>query len=180
MECKLDADITDEDPLILEWIATARELAEESTGQVFIDSHWELSLSEFPCNGHIRLPKGPLIGVVGISYRDREEVFQLLDPANYVEVFDNPPAIVWNSNAPCWPVTRCTPGAVRIELRMGYDSGGSPGDASRVPRLAKKAIRMMVAHWYENREAVATETRNTPTEMPYGFADLLQPLRIIF
>ncbi len=80
-----------------------------------------------------------------------------------------------------WPVVSpYSPGGVVLELRMGYASNHSPDDASRVPNLAKQAIRMMVGHWYENRESVATETRNAPTVMPYGFEDLLQPLRIIF
>ena len=38
----------------------------------------------------------------------------------------------------------------------------------------KQAIRMMVAHWYDNRSAVATG--QTPTEVPLGVEALISPM----
>jgi len=38
----------------------------------------------------------------------------------------------------------------------------------------KQAIRMMVAHWYDNRPAVATG--QTPTEVPLGVEALISPM----
>lgn len=47
-----------------------------------------------------------------------------------------------------------------------------------VPEKAKQAVRLLCAHYYENREAALTSmTGASALEMPLGVADLLRPLR---
>lgn len=49
--------------------------------------------------------------------------------------------------------------------------------AADVPGNLKQAIRMLVAHWYENRETVVVGT--ITSEVQFGVDQLLQPLKSI-
>ena len=51
-----------------------------------------------------------------------------------------------------WPATYAASDAVRITATAGY------ANIQAVPEVAKHAIRLLVGHWYENREAVVTGT----------------------
>lgn len=70
-----------------------------------------------------------------------------------------------------WPTyTRNTDGIV-IEYVAGY------GAASDVPAPIVEAIKMLVAHWYENREAEVIG--KIPTELKVGVDALLRPYRVM-
>lgn len=48
--------------------------------------------------------------------------------------------------------------------------------ADGVPAVLVQAMKMLVAHFYKNREATLMEGR--ATEMPFGFFDLIDPHRL--
>jgi len=58
---------------------------------------------------------------------------------------------------------------VQISLTVGYAEAD-------VPAAIVHAIKLMVAHWYENRRQVIT---SNPYEIPMGVHSLLNPYRII-
>ena len=71
-----------------------------------------------------------------------------------------------------WPTyTRNTDGIVIVYV-AGYGDAGSD-----VPAPIVEAIKMLVAHWYENREAEVTGTIST--EVKIGVDALLRPYRIM-
>ena len=74
-----------------------------------------------------------------------------------------------------WPAG--TPGApgIRVTYGCGY------ADLASLPPVFVTAWRMLIAHWYENREAaVASTVRRAEVEvMPYGVEYLLEPYRIV-
>lgn len=51
-------------------------------------------------------------------------------------------------------------------------------DAAGVDEQVKLAIRMLVAHWFENRTAVSFDN-TIPREVPLAVKALLEPGRII-
>lgn len=176
----LDADITEDDELIEGLIKSAREMIERETRVVLIDSIFELTLEEFPCSGEIRLPVQPLIGVIDVQYLGNDGELTTLDAGDWIEVkHDEPPRIVMHPSGNWWPALNPRPGNVVVTFRAGYESAGSPQDAERVPSAIKTALQMMLAHWYEHREAVSSDHRNTPTEMPLGAQRLLDSYRRI-
>lgn len=59
--------------------------------------------------------------------------------------------------------------AVYVLLTAGWET---PAD---VDENLKQAIRMLTAHWYENRETVVTGTISTA--LPFGVETLISPLR---
>jgi uncharacterized phiE125 gp8 family phage protein len=66
-----------------------------------------------------------------------------------------------------WPNVRLDDKAVQITYLAGY------GGAANVPKPAVHAIKMLVGHWYANREAIGSAGQN----VPLGVHALLEPLK---
>jgi uncharacterized phiE125 gp8 family phage protein len=185
----LDSDITEDDELLTDLlIPSAREFVENETRLVLVDSIFEMKLDDFDRRGsylgwfwsqEIRLPVQPLIQVIDVQYLGTDGQYVSLPSTDWLEVKDEPPRIVSNPSGNCWPVLLPRPGAVLVTFRAGYESAGSPQDAASVPTAIKLAMQMLIAHWYEHREALSSDHRNTPTEIPLGTARLLEPYRRI-
>ncbi len=178
-QCRIDDDLTAEDDLLEDYIKAARELVERETKQVLVESTYEIFLNEWPCEGKVSLPIGPIIAINSFEYINSDGAYVPIEADSYYPcLLDEPPYLIYGSGG--WPAVNCRPGAIRIEVRAGYAGAGSPADATNVPHTAKQAIKMLVAHWYENRESVATDTRMIPTLMPQSFWDLIYGLRRLF
>lgn len=154
---KLDADLTAEDETIADWIVGARELAEDFCKRTWVESTWLLSLDRFPDypapdDPRIVLPMGPVLAIVRVSYLDQQGVSQ--DMSDYQPGLDSVPAWLAPPQNQGWPYARCAEGAVQIEYRAGYASGGSPTDASGVPARVRQTMRAIIARWHEKRGEV--------------------------
>lgn len=181
----LRIDITDDDALITTLIVAARRMAEAYTKRSFINTVWEAGLDYFPVAGGyfdrtirqmgpsplwylkqagiFRLPRPPIISISSVVYYDTTYQVQTLDPSKYRLVDDK------LSPAPgtVWPVAPMMDAAVKVTYSAGYGA-----DASSVPDSIKAAIKLMVGHWYEHREA-ASEVPNL-AELPIGIESLLR------
>ena len=83
---------------------------------------------------------------------------------------NNPPLLVLPALG-TWPVTYTGQrGAIEVDFIAGYGS-----TAASVPADLKVAIRMLIAHWYEQREAVATGT--IATTIPLAVESILMMYR---
>lgn len=71
-----------------------------------------------------------------------------------------------------WPSATRRSDAVEIQYVAGYGDAGSD-----VPDAILKAMKLLVAHWYENREAVVLGT--IATELPVAVKALLSPYRFV-
>ena len=60
--------------------------------------------------------------------------------------------------------------AIKITARAGQPNIGA------IPGNVKMAMKLMIGHWYNNREAVVIGTISAP--LPIGVSDLLDPHRI--
>jgi uncharacterized phiE125 gp8 family phage protein len=63
-------------------------------------------------------------------------------------------------------------GGVEVDVTCGY--GDTPGD---VPEPLRQAIRMLAAHWYENRGVVAPG--ETVAQLPASVSALIGPYRVL-
>jgi uncharacterized phiE125 gp8 family phage protein len=152
------ADDHDDDTLIESLIIAATEYVEKRTRQVFITRTFQLTLDSFPSCRTITLPRPPLVSVTSIVYTDAAGDQQTLSASVYtVDVATRPGRIVLKSGQG-WPQTTDDANAVTITFSAGY------GDADAVPELLKAAIKLLVGHWFENREA-ATEGALSPAPM---------------
>ena len=146
---RVDDDDFAQDDLIAGLIRAARLMVEAASRRILIEQSWRVVLDRWPAGGTILLPIAPLIAVDGITVTD--EAGNLSDvPASAFEAdgISDPPRIAV-AGAP-EPGKPCN--GISIALRAGY--GSSP---EAVPATLKLAIRILVAHWFENRGDVAGE-----------------------
>lgn len=153
----LRIDATDEDALITELIAAARKYCERFTRRAWITQTWDLKLPRFPpvddpwelgfCDRAIRLPLPPAQSTTSITYTDENGISQTLSSSLYTLDSTVEPALIHEAYNEDWPETRDVPNAVVVRFVAGY------GLAASVPEPLKIALKLLVAHWFEHREA---------------------------
>jgi hypothetical protein len=147
MKNYLRVDIDDDDDLINSLISMARERAEDLTGRCLIAQEWTFSFDRFPFwygqesgvffsgefmhhrhrhsmfrSDHyaIILPRGPVLSVESITYKDLNGDVQTLDPILYeVDLLSQPARIrtVYNGS---WPVALWDTNSITIKFIAGY------------------------------------------------------------
>ena len=69
-----------------------------------------------------------------------------------------------------WPSTRTDANVVTIQFVAGY------GNPAACPERAKHLAKLLLGHWYENREAVLTGAMSRPIE--YAVSSLVRQLAV--
>lgn len=167
----LRVDATTEDAMISALISAAREHVERFTRRTLIYTGYRLTLDTFPGWEDIELPRSAAISaaantLAGIDYEtprirywnaDGDQITMVENDTYELLLDDNPPRIVTPALM-IWPITYAGQrGAVEVDFVAGYGAAGNT-----VPPMLKQAVRMMVAHWYEHREAVGTVGQEVP------------------
>jgi len=131
--CRIDADLTEDDPYLEALITATREFVERRTGRAFgIQTFREWRT--IPRSGVIRLCRAPLAEVLSVEV-DGESLDQspsLLLPGNRIRLEGS-----WVGRD------------VLIEYRAGWETP---------PKIALQALQILIAHWYEQREPVVLGT----------------------
>lgn len=138
---------SDEDALILSFQRAARHALEARYGLAVIAQGWRWRLDRPPVNA-IVLPRSPLAAVTAVSLIDRDGAAETVDPALYEVETGRRGRLLLHGAVP-WAGRAL--GALQIDFTAGAAS------AADVPPEIKTAIAMIVAHFYENREAGAVE-----------------------
>lgn len=140
-----------EDDLINSLIVTARQRAEELSMRSLVTRTLDLYLDVWPGCGFIKLPTPPVQSITSVTYTDVDGVTGTMSAADYYLATASG-KLVLKSGA-SWPTAQLR-GAESIVVRYvaGY------GDAGDVPAWAKHAMRLLISHWYINREEVTLGT----------------------
>ena len=162
----LRQDGDDEENLIEALIAAATSAVEEETGRALITQTWDVAVS--PPAGKVSIPLAPVASISAMNYYDSDDVSQSLTVGDFYLFKDNNRASVCPKDNIDWPTMKDRPDALTITFIAGY------GDETAVPQPLKQAILMLVAHWYENREAVGRRMNN----LPLAFQHLLAQYRL--
>jgi len=169
MQDHLRVDSDDEETLIESLITTARITVEHWTARQLITATWNLYLDAF--KAEIRVPYPPLQSVSSIKYYDTGGTQQTLDSSVYtVDTYAKPGRVV-EAYSQTWPSTRSIINAVDVEFVAGYGAAGSD-----VPEPLLQAMKLLVGHWFENREGVLIGV--TARELPLAVQSLIFPYRI--
>lgn len=167
----LRVDVSTEDSTIMAMAAGAREHIERFTRRSLIYTAYRLTLDTFPAGTDIELPRSPAITaaastIAAINYatprirywdEDGSQQTMTVDVDYELLLDDNPPRIVVPA-LEVWPITYTGQrGAVEVDFISGFGSSGAA-----VPPMLKTAIRMIVAHWFEHREAVGQFGQEVP------------------
>lgn len=167
-DCKVDLKVEedDEDLLIQDYILAACALVGGKSGivgKVLTSETWELKLGA--ASGCVVLPLTPVQSITSINYFDTENVSQSLDVDNFYLYGDEDSAFIEPKAGFVWPSVYNRRDAITIRFVAGF---GAPAD---VPANITRAIRLIVAHWFENRTAVLVGV--TAQELPLAVESLL-------
>lgn len=145
-------------------IRAAREQAEAITKRALMRQTWKYLLDAVPSCGVIELPKSPLSSVTHVKYYDDAGVQQTWSSTLYTVDASSEPGRLEPIYAGSWPSYRRIPNTIEIQFICGYVS------ADRIPVSIIQGMRLLMAHYYENREEVGFLT---PSRVPAGAMSLL-------
>lgn len=144
--------------------AAVREV-ERLTQSAIISQQWDVFFDRFPATGGIiELPKPPLSAVDSITYIDGAGSVQTLSASQYIVDTTSERGRVWEAYGETWPATRAIRKAVTVRMTCGFST------ADAVPPNLRHAVKMLVAHWFNNRDTVSKDSQN---EVPFGVHSLL-------
>lgn len=114
----------------------------------------------------IELPIGPCIEVTAVQYSTaKDAALSTLAASEYYAETNRNPAVIRFITLPS--VDTNNPSPVKIVANIGYDT---------CPEALVQAVRFMVGHLYEHREAAEAATIK---EVPFGILSLLEAYRTI-
>jgi uncharacterized phiE125 gp8 family phage protein len=184
VKAQLRIDASDEDALLTGLIMAARAHVDGRDGwlgRCLVQQTYDLAIDGFPLGRRpIKIPLPPLRQVQSITYVDPVGDTATLDPADYRVVAGGDwPAHVEPAYGTCWPTTRSILASVTVRFDAGYEPGtGSPTDyAENVPADIKLGLKLLVAHWYENRVPVVVG--QTANMVPMTVDVILAPKRVV-
>jgi uncharacterized phiE125 gp8 family phage protein len=138
-------------------------------GRCLINQGWRLSLCDWPACRFIRLPF-PDVSAVTVKYFDADNAEQTVSGSLVQLLDDELGTFVRFSDDFAFPSVFDDRGdGVKVEFTAGYGES-----ATDVPQSIRTAILLMVAHWYNNREA---STEGQQSEIPFGASALIAPFR---
>ena len=169
----LRVDASTDDALIDTLCAAARRVVETITRRKCITQTWDLKLDAFP-DGAIWLSCQPVTSVTSITYTDTNGDSQTLSSALYTTDLppgeESPYARIVPAYQQVWPQTRDVVNAVTVRFVCGFAT------AAAVPAAMMAAMKLLISHWYENRESVVVGTINS--ELEQGLNTLLWPCKV--
>lgn len=167
----LKIDHSDEDSAISSLITLARRKLEHDTWRQLVTATWKLYLDDFPRGiKPICWTLPPLQSVSSIEYYDTDGTLQTFASSKYHVDSKSTPGRILLKSGQAWPaVEDARPNAVIVTAIAGY------GDAADVPEEAKHALKLLIGHWYLNREAVAAGGMSK--EIAFSYSALSEQLR---
>lgn len=173
-QCRIDH--AEDDELVAALVRAATDYLDGPRGILrtsLMKQSWRDAWSEFPAGDRIRLSAEPLIEIESVQYiAAGATTWSTLASENYHAYTDSLGVWVELADGASWPDTATRPEAVRITYAAGFGV-----EVGAVPANIIHAAKLLVGHFYENREAVLIGV--TPAELPMGVAALLGPWRRI-
>lgn len=146
-----------DDPLIRSLITAARTYAEQRLARALCPQTIEFTADAFPDKGGwLELPMSPINNIVSVSYSDANGVatpFTTYD----LDTVSEPARMSAGAASVSWPTTKEMYNAVVVRYEAGYSLPGESPDHP-MPEAIKQAMLLLIANWYENREAVVVGT----------------------
>jgi uncharacterized phiE125 gp8 family phage protein len=158
----LRLDGTEENGLVTALIAAARAALEAETRRAFMTQSWRLVLDAWP-QGALMLPLAPVQDVTAVAVAGADGAMVPLDAEFYdVALAGDAPRLAPKPGA-AFPDPAIRLGGIAVDFTAGYDG------AEDVPPPLRQALLMLVAGWFEQREAAA--------ELPRAVTALVAPWR---
>lgn len=160
-----------DDPLIRALISAARDYVERRLFRALCPQTIEFVADEFPTDAWIELPMAPVNQIISVAYTDAGGVstpFATYDS----DLVSEPARLSAGVGSAAWPSTQVGYNVVRVRYTAGYSLPGESPD-NPMPSSIKAAMLLLIANWYENREAVVVGT--IAPDLSFAVDILLKP-----
>jgi uncharacterized phiE125 gp8 family phage protein len=159
-----------EDGVIAGFILAARTYIETLCGLALCSTTFVMTIDDFPMTDYLVLPREPVQSVVAVTYTNLTGGTTTWSSSEYeVDLYSTPPRLRPKDGYD-WPDdVKDQLAAVSIEFVAGYSG------PEAIPQPIMQALRMLTAHYIENREAVVLN--ETPRELPFSVIPLLTQYR---
>jgi len=157
----------DDDSLLTDYIASATEYCEDQVpgARSFMSQTWDWKIHFFPGDS-FEVPRPPLQSLTHIKYfaTNSSTGTTTLSSTNYlVHIPTNMPGqIELHPEVGAWPSVADRADAVQVRLISGW---------TIAPNQVKQAVKLLVGHWYSNREDILVGTISS--NIPHGVTALL-------
>lgn len=157
-----------EDGLIAALVSAARIHLEAAIGRALLHQSWCVVLDRWPEDRVIRLPVSPLVEIGEIRVFDADDEEHQVDLAQFLPDGQAVPARIICPER----VEGVPPARARLGIEIDYVAGMA-AELEDVPADLTQALLVLVAYWYENRDAVSA----AGGAVPAGFERLVSPYR---
>ncbi|MCV6576272.1 MAG: head-tail connector protein [Cohaesibacter sp.] len=156
-QCRIDGDDFDQEiTALIEAAVSYLDGYSGVLGKCLMPQTWA---QEFDCWQDFPLILGPVLSVDSVKYFDLDGVLQSVSASVYrVERRMIGACLVRKSSA-LWPLADLAEGPITVAWQAGY------GSADMVPASIKQAMKLLIGHWFENREAVVVGTITSKLQM---------------
>lgn len=161
----------DDDELIGTLILGARVHVEGQTRRALNTQSWRLVHDDWPADRPMAVWPAPVQEVTAARVYRADGSVQVLDPDIFVVDTAGAPARVGVAPGAVPPPGRALAG-IEIDFDAGY--GDEPTD---VPEPLRQAMRLLIAHWYENRGVAVVG--QSASALPQTVAPLLAPYKVL-
>lgn len=175
----LRIDIDEEEDLLESLIVAAVAYVEEYTNRALITQTWDELLKVFPVKNYYQIPKTPFVSLEAAEYMgEGDTTYTDFTDILTVDTYNDRVYLNYSETWPCYILE--PGGGVRFEWTCGYADDGTY-DASEtgagIPEPIKQAIKLLVAHWYENREPILIGA--IAETLQFTIKALLAPYRVV-
>lgn len=127
---------------------------------------WKLEVALWDKLQRVHLPVTPVTAITSVQYYDGTNSLQTWSTSEYQLINRDWTAYVCPAPTYSWPSVYNREDAIAVTFTAGY---------ATVPPTLVHAIKFLVAHMYENREATIVGAESQLTDL--GFHDLIATLR---
>jgi len=189
-QLRITEDEVAEDSFIDDLIPQATRIIEKMARRQFITATYIKTLEEFVDDRHLKHPSDhhhhhhnhthhheneviilehpPLQSIVSITYIDDDGIQQNVD-LNDVQVDTvSEPGRIAPAFGKSWPSARKQFNSVVVTYKAGFGD-----DESKIPDEIKRAIKVLVSHYFDNRDLIFTGTDVEHIEFPLGLSTII-------
>lgn len=155
-----------EDALIGDLIIDARQHVENETCVLLLPQTIKVTAEAW--GREICIPRSPIASIDSITYTDTNGATATLASSGYIARKRSGLTYLRPAVQVGWPTLGNDP-VIEITCNAGF------ADAANVPAPFRRAMLLLIGHWFRNREAVTVG--NAGSELPLAVEDLLARLR---
>lgn len=176
VQCEIESAETHWDTYLAGLITCARNSIQSATGRRLVTQTVQYIFDLFPYPTYeIHFPFAPIQSITSVQYLDPNGALTTFGATKWVaDIYSFRPK-VYLAWAQIWPMQRYIQNGVVITAVAGYGlpSTSTPKD---VPQNYKACVKMLVAHWFQNRVPITKDS--SIQELPYHLKQLIVENRL--